>query len=439
MTELITKKSNVNSNSDFQALLTKIATEYINVPLDQASHVMEISLKEVGEFVNADRSYIFDYNHTAGTTSNLYEYCKPDIKPEKDNLQHVPYELIPDWTARHFKGERLYLPDVNELPNGNLKKLLAAQQIKSLVTTPLMNGNVCTGFVGFDSVHCLRKYSDMEIELLEVFAQMVINLTLRIRREREFNEIKLQLQQSLDREIEISKMKTQFITMTSHQFRSPLTTIQASAELLNFGLSMQDFPNKGKMEKQLARIVAEVERMTFLMNDIRYMGRAETNRVVYEPLITDAAKLISELMDHQNFHPGDFRRPVLSITGQPRPMMLDHQLIGQMMVNLLSNALKYSAGRQTPEVLLQFKETMLRISVKDFGIGIPDQDIPHLFQSFFRGSNVDQINGTGLGLAIVKHIADLHHGRVAIISKLSAGTSVIVELDYNTQMQKKAN
>ena len=109
------------------------------------------------------------------------------------------------------------------------------------------------------------------------------------------------------------------------------------------------------------------------------------------------------------------------------------------MVNLLSNALKYSAGRQTPEVLLEFKETMLRISVKDFGIGIPDQDIPHLFQSFFRGSNVDQINGTGLGLAIVKHIADLHHGRVAIISKLSAGTSVIVELDYNTQMQKKAN
>ena len=63
MTELITKKSDENSNSDFQALLTKIATEYINVPLDQASHVMEISLKEVGEFVNADRSYIFDYNN----------------------------------------------------------------------------------------------------------------------------------------------------------------------------------------------------------------------------------------------------------------------------------------------------------------------------------------------------------------------------------------
>ena len=103
-------------------------------------------------------------------------------------------------------------------------------------------------------------------------------------------------------------------------------------------------------------------------------------------------------------------------------------MLFRSMVNLLSNALKYSAGRQTPEVLLEFKETMLRIRVKDFGIGIPDQDIPHLFQSFFRGSNVDQINGTGLGLAIVKHIVRIHGGDINVWSSKGDGSSFVIKL-----------
>ncbi|MFM8348464.1 MAG: sensor histidine kinase, partial [Bacteroidota bacterium] len=146
--------------------------------------------------------------------------------------------------------------------------------------------------------------------------------------------------------------------------------------------------------------------------------------------------LISALVESQHFHPGDTRKPVFSITGMPRRLMVDPQLITQMVVNLVSNALKYSQDRQAPLIDLNFNESCMKMTITDFGIGIPERDIGHLFNSFARASNVDNINGTGLGLAIAKHIVQLHKGRISLVSKLAEGTIVTVELDYPTDDQQ---
>jgi len=419
----------LSRKSAFQSLLMKIATDYINIPPDKAEQVMNDSLREIGQFVDADRAYIFDYDHTEKTSSNLFEYCKKGIQPEIDNLQKIPYEMIPDWIDSHFKGELIYIPEVGELPAGNLRDLLSSQGIQSLITLPMMDHSVCLGFVGFDSVNAVRRYNEDEIALLRLYSQMLINLTLRVRNEKEIAEIRVKLEASLNHEIEVNRMKTSFITMTSHQFRSPITTIQASAELLNFGLGRQDFAGKEKMQKHLTRIFSEVERLTLLINDVHFIGRAESERVNFDPVPTDLAPLVSDLAAHQVFLSGDDRKPDFYVTGAPRPVSADPHLFTQLVINLVSNALKFSSGRPAPTITLTYTDALFKMEVADHGIGIPEKDISRLFDIFYRANNAENINGTGLGLAIASHIVRMHNGRIHASSKLNQGSVFTVEID----------
>jgi len=429
--QLVEFERQLSRKSEFQAILMKVATDYINIPLDQVSDAINRSLREIGLFVDADRSYIFDYDHAEKTASNTYEYCKSGIAPEIENLKNIPYDLIPDWTLHHFNGKTIYIPSVEALPEGNLRELLSSQGIRSLITLPMMDHNVCLGFVGFDSVRVERQYSEEEIGLLTLYSQMLINLYLRRKNENEITAMRDRLELALNEEIEVNRMKTRFITMTSHQFRSPITTIQASAELLNFALGMQDFQGKEKMLKHLGRIFNEVDRLTSLLNDVHFIGRAEADRVTFEPTATDMVTLIRNIAEQEEIQPGDTRKASVSVSGTPRTVYADPQLIGQLIHNLLSNAFKYSSGAKPPEVELAFGESALQIIVSDFGIGIPEADIGRMFGTFARASNVENINGTGLGLSIVKHITDLHNGTVAVRSKLNGGSVFTVELRYH--------
>jgi len=406
----------------------KIATEYINIPLENVGLSIQSSLQEIGQFVDADRAYVFDYNMENRTSTNLFEYCKEGIEPEIQNLQQIPFDVIPDWCNAHFKGEVIYIPDVGALPEGNLRDILAPQGILSLITLPMMEGNVCLGFVGFDAVQHYRSYNEEELRLLLLFAQMPVNLQLRSRQEKRSQELTKKIETALKTETELNLIKTRFITMTSHQFRTPLTSIQASAELIAFNIGNLDIPVRGRLEKNINRIIQEVDRLTALMNDVRFLGAAGADRVPYQPVETNLGTLMSEIIENQEPPFGDPRKASLSISGEPRLIQLDPPLFHQLICNLLSNALKYSAGKPAPSVELRYNPEEIRITITDHGIGIPKNDIPRLFETFYRASNVDNINGTGLGLSISKHIAQLHGGEILIKSEELAGTVVTLVL-----------
>lgn len=416
--------------SAFQSLLMKISNEYINIPLDQASRAINNSLREIGTFVDADRSYIFDYNHEEKNASNTYEYCAEGIQPEIDNLQQIPYDMIPDWISYHFNGKLIYIPEVNQLPDGNLKDLLSAQGIQSLITLPMMDGTNCLGFIGFDAVKNIRAYTEDEIDLLKLYSQMLINLYLRNRKENEVNEVKSKLEKALEKEIELNRMRSNFITMTSHQFRSPLTSIQASTDLMKMILDQQQPQGKEKLEKHINRIFSEVDRINNLMNEVRFLGRAATDNIAFDPTSVDVVELLKHLIAGSPLLPGDVRVPGITVNGTSRNIQADEQLLIQAFNHLLHNALKFSQGEPVPEVILDFTDTGLQITISDQGIGIPQKDLNHLFVSFVRASNVENINGTGLGLAIARHIIDLHKGTISLESEENKGTRVMVRLDY---------
>lgn len=165
---------------ELQQLLVEIADTYINTPLETLNTTINQSLSRIGQFVKADRSYIFSYDWEKNNCSNTYEWCAEGVNEEINHLQNISLDLMPEWIKDHRNGKEVFSDDISTIKTDSLtKELLEAQNIKSLLTIPLMDENECIGFVGFDSVKKAHKYTNKERILLQVFAQMIVNLTNR--------------------------------------------------------------------------------------------------------------------------------------------------------------------------------------------------------------------------------------------------------------------
>lgn len=162
---------------ELKELLIRISNTYINASVDKFNETVMRSLEEIGRFVGADRSYVFDYDWDKNVCNNTFEWCNDGISPEIDNLQNVPNELIPYWVSTHKQNLPMYVDSVEKLDaNDPLRQILEPQAIKSLITIPMFDDDNCVGFVGFDSVINCHNYSEEEKTLLQVFAQMIVNL-----------------------------------------------------------------------------------------------------------------------------------------------------------------------------------------------------------------------------------------------------------------------
>lgn len=213
--------------------------------------------------------------------------------------------------------------------------------------------------------------------------------------------------------------------MTSHEFRTPLSTILSSSELL------EHYHYRWTQEKQLThlrRIQTAVHRMTEMLDDILVSGKAEAGKLEYRPLLFDLVKYCRQLLEEirlnlKTQHFLSFISEYESIS-----CYMDDKLLGHILSNLLSNALKYSPNNSLIKFTLTCKDGQAVFEIQDQGIGIPEEDLPHLFESFHRARNVGNILGTGLGLAIVKKCVDIHQGEISVTSKTGIGTKFTVQL-----------
>ena len=234
------------------------------------------------------------------------------------------------------------------------------------------------------------------------------------------------LKQALTQEKELSGMKSRFITMTSHEFRTPLTTIQANLELMSFHFQKNEQVVDPKIDRYVGRITKEVGRLTSLMNDILLLGRIDSGKIEFKPLMVSLNDLVVEIIENQQFIASDSRRIELEVSGEPKQLLLDPTIANHIFFNVFSNAIKYSPGAPAPKCHLHYAADTVVISVRDYGVGIPKADLPHVFESFHRGSNVSTIQGTGLGLQITKQFVELHGGHISLTSTEGEGTEVNV-------------
>lgn len=237
-----------------------------------------------------------------------------------------------------------------------------------------------------------------------------------------------ELRSALNKEAELNNLKTRFITLTSHEFRTPLTTIQSSAELLLMAMESYNFPKPEKIHKYIGRITGEVTRLTNLMNDILVIGRIDAGRISVKPEPTNLIQLLTNMLEIGQFIPNDNREIKISVSGDPIFVEVDPSLLNHVFQNLITNALKYSIGRQAPEIHLDFSIDKCTVKVTDFGIGIPNAEQKDLFNTFFRASNVENIQGTGLGLTIIKQFIELHGSKISVVSTENSGSCFTFDL-----------
>ena len=245
----------------------------------------------------------------------------------------------------------------------------------------------------------------------------------------ERKQLEEELRQALTKEKELSELKSRFVSMTSHEFRTPLSTILSSSELL------EHYRHKWTDEKQLShlqRIQTAVKHMTEMLNDVLAIGKAEAGKLEYRPialnLVEYCQRMVEQMQLNLNTENALARRIAFSCDFKSMPCCMDENLLDRILFNLLTNAIKYSPSGGIAKFSLAFHHPIAVFEIQDTGIGIPPEDIPHLFESFHRASNVGNISGTGLGLAIVKNCVDVHQGKIAVKSELGVGTTFTVSL-----------
>ncbi|QJE98807.1 PAS domain S-box protein [Luteolibacter luteus] len=235
----------------------------------------------------------------------------------------------------------------------------------------------------------------------------------------------LEMKRALERERELNQLKNNFVSMVSHEFRTPLGIIQSSAEILADYLDRLDAEER---HEQLQSIIKNSRRMAGLMEDVLLLGRLDAGRMKFVPRLLDLAALCRGLVDEIN-STTSARCPIEFFTSNlPSTAQADERLLRHVLINLLSNAVKYSEEGQPVAFRATGMEGAVRFEVQDHGIGIPEDELAQLFAAFQRGSNVGQRPGTGLGLVIVKQSAELHGGTIEVESHLNSGTTVIVTI-----------
>jgi PAS domain S-box-containing protein len=240
-----------------------------------------------------------------------------------------------------------------------------------------------------------------------------------------------EIRYSLERERELSEARFNFVSMMSHEFRNPLGTIIASGELLK-NYSHKTTP--AQKERCLDRIEDAAQEMMQLLNDILNLSRAEVGQLEFNPQPLYLEEFCQNLVEAIQLSTSHQYQLNLVISGECTQSCMDEKLLGHILNNLLSNAMKYSPQGGKVQFEVSCDQDQAIFQIQDWGIGIPEHEQKQLFESFYRAQNVGKIPGTGLGLCIVKKFVDLHNGKISLKSQVGIGTIFVVTLPLHSPL-----
>jgi PAS domain S-box-containing protein len=232
----------------------------------------------------------------------------------------------------------------------------------------------------------------------------------------------LELNEALDKEKQLNEIKSRFVSMASHEFRTPLSTVLSSASLISKYVKEEE---QEKRDRHINRIKDSVTHLNEILEDFLSLGKLDEGKIEGEIHEMNLNELLSDTQEDVGGLMKKDQQIICSFEGDPK-IRSDKKLLKNILINLVSNAIKFSP--EGAEILLnaERKDHQIEITVQDQGIGISIEDQEHLFSSFFRGSNAVNIQGSGLGLHIIKRYIDLLNGTVSLQSELNKGTTVTV-------------
>tara|TARA_R110002050_G_scaffold255741_2_gene394520 strand:+ start:3805 stop:6558 length:2754 start_codon:yes stop_codon:yes gene_type:complete len=337
-------------------------------------------------------------------------------------LVYVEGEEMDRINVKKADFEGIPLDDIPVFSKGQIKK------IKSDIRKTLRGSNISFEVDFHDQCYAVNStplYSDEKKIMWALFVYNNVN---------EQKEVQHKLERTLTAEKELNELKSRFISMASHEFRTPLSAILSSAILIG----KQNEPGKeDRRLKHVSRIRTNVKDLVVILNDFLSLSKLEEGKVQVKPQSFELIQFIKMLLDEMEPNKKDGQDFVLKCPEPSISVFLDPKLLNHILINLLSNAIKYSEEQQIIIIKIEVKGEILFIEIKDKGIGIPKEEQKNLFNRFFRAENATNFQGTGLGLHIVKQYTELLGGSISFKSEVGVGSTFNIELPVNINGYEK--
>ena len=338
-----------------------------------------------------------------------FQYVSPSIKKL---LGYTTDELI-----GRFPREFVHPDDLDILQNSILGFIAEVQDVVIRVRLK----NVENNYFWFEIRAILVKENGIPIN----FQSSTRNIAL----QKEAEEI---VENTLIQERELNELRTNLISTISHEFRTPMTTIRTSAELIAMYIEGCNFKNSFHVAKRVNTIIEEIDRLVELMDAVLTISKDDAGKTNFNPVELDLKQVCIDVTKNYCIDELDKRKVKISFEGDFFPVFADVNLMKYSLFNLLNNAHKYSDASSDIILKLFINEGQVFVEIIDFGIGIPEEDQTKLFNTFFRASNTAGIKGTGLGLYIIKTFTERNSGTVKLESELGKGTKVTLQFPLLT-------
>lgn len=360
--------------------------------------------------------------HVNQAACELFGYAVGELRGQKVNIlmNHHDRAHHDGYLARYQRARVPHIIDIGREVTGRRKDGQEFPLRLAVSETVLDEGTIYTGILhDLSEFHLARKRVE---DLNRDLEQKVIDRTAAL------HQREAELHVALNKERQLNELKSRFLSMASHEFKTPLSTVLSSTELVGLYTHTEQQP---KRERHLERIKDAVAQLTEVLNDFLSLSQLEQGEIKAETRSIDLHALLSVSIEASEGQLQPGQKVTLQTVDGPTQLFTDSKLLRHILINLLSNAAKYSP---TGSDILLSSHTVadrLHLSVTDYGIGIQEEDRPYIFDRFYRGQNVENIKGTGLGLNIVAHYCDLLGGTISFISTPGSQTTFTVELPLN--------
>ena len=281
-------------------------------------------------------------------------------------------------------------------------------------------------FTGF--IHDLSYHNEVENKLLQYtqhLEELVKDRTITLNETIEaLLKAKEEISLTLEKEKKLGKLKSRLLSMASHEFRTPLSTIQLSSSLI------QRYAENSnpKIEDHVYKIKSAISNLTTILNDFLQHEKTESEKITVSVTSFELDTFINEVIEELELLAKKKQKIISKHNSKATLVQLDKNLLKNCIINLVSNAIKYSGEETDIEIHTSINRNKIIITIKDNGIGIPEEEQEHLFEAFFRAHNTGNIPGTGLGLNIVSHYVKLMEGTIKCKSELNEGTIFTIEI-----------
>ena len=300
--------------------------------------------------------------------------------------------------------------------------------IHAAIITGTYFENKINGIVALYQFHAKRFWQTHEVTMIKDVAKEIADAI-------EYTRVLQELTKALEKEKHLNELQSEFVSVTSHEFRTPLAIIDSSAQLLQKSSSPL---TPEYINKQTNKIRRSIDRMVGLIESTLSLSKLETGKIEYHPTDTNLRELTQDITTRKTELCPD-KQFSLDIEQLPTHFQGDKMLLEQILTNLLSNAAKYSPPNATIHISGTTTDEYTEIAIYDHGMGIPEEDIPRLFSKFFRASNTTSTAGTGIGLYVTKSLVELHHGTIHVDSTLNKGSTFTVRFPLHPQAFSTSN